>query len=102
VLGLIAVIAIQRAIYKSIIALVLSREFKHDESNRAWWTGKWYGRGLGKHALSQPLREFLVKIIEMSLWSGDFILGHILLFLITPPILIPYADRMHATMLCKS
>jgi 1,3-beta-glucan synthase len=45
---------------------VLSREFKHDETNRAWWTGKWYGRGLGNHAWSQPVREFLVKIVEVS------------------------------------
>lgn len=73
-LGLIAVIAIQRAIFKVLIALVLSREMKHDETNRAWWTGRWYGRGLGAHAFSQPLREFVVKIIEMSCFSADFIL----------------------------
>jgi 1,3-beta-glucan synthase len=67
VLGMIATIAIQRALFKMLIACVLSREFKHDETNRAWWTGKWYGRGLGSHAWSQPVREFLVKIVEVSL-----------------------------------
>ncbi|KAF8527179.1 1,3-beta-glucan synthase [Hysterangium stoloniferum] len=99
VLGAIAVIFIQRAIHKILIAVVLSREFKHDETNRAWWTGKWYGRGLGVHVMSQPAREFLVKIIELSLWSSDFLLGHFLLFMLTPPMLIPYIDRLHATIL---
>ncbi|TFK75742.1 1,3-beta-glucan synthase [Pluteus cervinus] len=99
VLGLIAVMAIQRAIHKILIAVFLSREFKHDETNRAWWTGRWYGRGLGAHAMSQPAREFIVKIIELSLWSSDLILGHVLLFMLTPPVLIPYFDRFHATIL---
>ena len=101
VLGLIAIIFIQRAIHKILISVFLSREFKHDETNRAWWTGKWYGRGLGSHAMSQPAREFIVKIIELSLWSSDFLMGHILMFILTPPILIPYMDRLHSMMLCE-
>jgi len=40
-----------------------------------------------------------VKIIELSLWSGDFLLGHLLLFMLAPPILLPYADSIHSTML---
>jgi 1,3-beta-glucan synthase len=99
VLGLVCVIAIQRAIHKILISVFLSREFKHDETNRAWWTGRWYGRGLGNHVMSQPAREFIVKIIELSLWSSDLLLGHLLLFMLTPPILIPYFDRFHATLL---
>ncbi|KAG9313769.1 1,3-beta-glucan synthase component FKS1 [Chiua virens] len=99
VLGLITVIAIQRAVHKILIAVFLSREFKHDETNRAWWTGRWYGRGLGSHVMSQPAREFVVKIIELSLWSSDLLLGHFLLFMLTPPILIPYIDRLHAMFL---
>ncbi|KAK7029480.1 1,3-beta-D-glucan synthase [Paramarasmius palmivorus] len=39
VLGPIAVVAIQRAIHKVLIAVFL-REFKHDETNRAWWSGR--------------------------------------------------------------
>lgn len=101
VLGLITVIAIQRAIHKILVSVFLSREFKHDETNRAWWTGRWYGRGLGAHVMSQPAREFIVKIIELSLWSSDLLLGHLLLFMLTPPMLIPYFDRLHATCLCK-
>jgi 1,3-beta-glucan synthase len=101
VLGLICVIAIQRAVHKILISVFLTREFKHDETNRAWWTGRWYGRGLGTHVMSQPAREFIVKIIELSLWSSDLLLGHLLLFILTPPILIPYFDRFHATLLCE-
>ncbi|KAF7342075.1 putative 1,3-beta-D-glucan synthase subunit [Mycena venus] len=99
VLGLITVIAIQRAVHKVMVSVFLTREFKHDETNRAWWTGKWYGRGLGAHVMSQPAREFIVKIIELSLWSSDLLLGHLLLFLLTPPMMIPYFDRIHATCL---
>jgi 1,3-beta-glucan synthase len=99
VLGVIAIVAIQRAIQKILIAVFLTREFKHDETNRAWWTGKWYGRGLGNSAMSQPAREFIVKVVEMSLWGSDFLLGHLLLIILTPPILIPYANTLHSTML---
>jgi len=101
VLGLITVVAIQRALHKVLISVFLSREFKHDETNRAWWTGKWYGRGLGAHVLSQPAREFIVKIIELSLWSSDFLIGHVLLFMLTPALLVPYIDRLHSILLCK-
>lgn len=52
--------------------------------------------------MSQPAREFVVKIIELSLWSSDLLLGHFLLFMMTPPILIPYIDRLHAMVLCKT
>lgn len=100
VLGVISIIAVQRTIQKILIAVFLTREFKHDETNRAWWTGKWYGRGLGNSAISQPAREFLVKIVEMSLWGSDFLLGHFLLIILTPPILIPYINTVHSTMLC--
>jgi len=99
VLGLIASIAIQRALNKVLISVFLSREFKHDETNRAWWTGKWYGRGLGNHVLSQPAREFIVKIVELSLWTSDFLIAHFLLFMLTPACLVPYADTIHATLL---
>jgi len=99
VLGLIAVIFIQRAVHRVLIAGFLSREFKHDETNKAWWTGRWYGRNLGAHVMSQPAREFIVKIIELSLWSSDYLMGHLLLFMLAPPILIPYADRLHSILL---
>ncbi|KAF7338305.1 Glycosyltransferase family 48 protein [Mycena venus] len=99
VLGLIAIIAIQRAIQKIFISILLTREYKHDEINRAWWTGKWYGSNLGNSAFSQPAREYVVKIVEMGLWTSDFVIAHFLLIILTPPILIPYANTLHSTML---
>jgi len=99
VLGVITIVAVQRTIQKILIAVFLTREFKHDETNRAWWSGKWYGRGLGTSAMSQPAREFVVKIVEMSLWSSDFLMAHILLLILTVPAIIPYFDRAHSTML---
>lgn len=60
VLGMIATMAVQRAFFRVsyecrlhyrrsmltlhnqiFIALFLSREYKHDQTNRAWWSGKW-------------------------------------------------------------
>ncbi|EMC99957.1 glycosyltransferase family 48 protein [Baudoinia panamericana UAMH 10762] len=96
-LGMIAVSAIQRWIFKLIIALALTREFRADTSNIAWWTGKWYT--LGWHTLSQPGREFLCKITEMGFFASDFVLGHLLLFFMLPAVLIPYVDKFHSVML---
>ena len=101
VLGVIAIIAIQRAIQKIFIGVFLTREYKHDETNRAWWSGKWYGRGLGSSAFSQPAREYIVKIVEMSLWSSDFLLAHLLLIVLMPATLIPFIDKLHSMMMCK-
>ncbi|WFC94517.1 1,3-beta-glucan synthase [Malassezia brasiliensis] len=99
VLGIMAMIAIQRAIMKILVSVVISRELKHDETNRAWWTGRWYGRGLGGHAFSQPAREYVVKIIEMSMFTADFITGHLLLFALSIPLAVPFVDRLHSTAL---
>ncbi|QPG93883.1 hypothetical protein C2857_003311 [Epichloe festucae Fl1] len=95
--GMIAVISIQRFIFKLIVALALTREMKTDQSNIAFWTGKWYS--MGWHSLSQPGREFLCKITELSMFGADFILGHWLLFMMLPVILVPKVDKLHSTML---
>jgi len=99
VLGMLTSVAIQRFFLKFLIAAFLSREFKHDETNRAWWTGRWYGRGLGSSALTQPMREFIVKTVEMSLFAADFLCAHLLLFILSIPCFIPYFDRIHSTAL---
>lgn len=96
-LGMIAAVALQRFIYKLITALALTREFKTDSSNIAWWTGKWYN--MGWHSMSQPGREYLCKIVELGLFAGDFILGHVLLFILLPALCIPYIDKFHSVML---
>jgi len=96
-LGMIAATAIQRFIYKLIISLALTREFKNDTSNIAFWTGKWYS--MGWHSVSQPAREFLCKITELGMFAGDFVLGHFILFAMLPIIAIPKVDKAHSVML---
>ncbi|KAF2500178.1 beta-1,3-glucan synthase-like protein [Lophium mytilinum] len=96
-IGMVAVVAIQRFFFKLIIALALTREFKADNSNIAWWTGKWYS--MGWHSISQPGREFLCKITELGMFAADFILGHIILFIMLPALLVPYVDKFHSVML---
>lgn len=95
--GMIAVTAIQRWFFKMIICLALTREFKGDTTNIAWWTGKWYT--MGWHTISQPGREFLCKITELGMFAADFVLGHFILFVQLPVLLIPYVDRFHSVML---
>lgn len=95
--GMIAVVAIQRFLFKLIISLGLTREIKTDEANIAFWTGKWYSMGWG--TVTQPAREFLCKITELNMFAADFVLGHVLLFLMLPLILIPKIDMLHSMML---
>ncbi|KAG0174538.1 1,3-beta-D-glucan synthase [Apophysomyces sp. BC1015] len=45
-LGVMSIIALQRFILKLLTVFLLTREFRHDEANRGWWTGQWYGRGV--------------------------------------------------------
>ncbi|KAK9471200.1 1,3-beta-glucan synthase component-domain-containing protein [Dipodascopsis tothii] len=98
-LGVIASLAVQRFFFKVITVCILTREFKHDHSNRAWWSGKWYGTGLGWHSWTQPAREFVCKIVELSMFTSDFLLGHTLLFMQLPILVLPYCDRWHSMML---
>jgi 1,3-beta-glucan synthase len=95
--GMIAVVALQRFFFKLIITLVLTREFKADTSNIAWWTGQWYT--MGWHTITQPGREFLCKITELGMFAADFLLGHFLLFVMLPVIILPWADKFHSMML---
>lgn len=96
-LGMITVVAIQRFVIKLIVSLALSREMKTDQANIAFWTGKWYS--MGWHSVSQPAREFLCKITELSMFAADFVLGHIILFIMLPVIITPQVDKLHSMML---
>jgi 1,3-beta-glucan synthase len=98
-IGMSCVIFVQRLIFQIISTFMLTREFKNDSANTAFWTGKWYGKSLGWAAVTQPGREFLAKTIELSEFAADFILGHFILFCQFPLILIPLIDRWHSVML---
>ncbi|KAK4231941.1 1,3-beta-glucan synthase component-domain-containing protein [Podospora fimiseda] len=96
-IGMIAVVALQRFVFKLIVSLALTREMKTDAANIAFWTGKWYS--MGWHTISQPAREFLCKITELSMFAADFVLGHTILFMMFPLIIIPQIDKLHSMML---
>ncbi|EDO15984.1 hypothetical protein Kpol_499p12 [Vanderwaltozyma polyspora DSM 70294] len=98
-LGTITCIQCQRLVFQCMTVLMLTREFKNDHSNTAFWTGKWYGSGMGISAWTQPSRELTAKVIEMSEFAADFILGHILLFCQLPILCIPRIDSFHSMML---
>ncbi|KAK8007023.1 hypothetical protein PG989_001013 [Apiospora arundinis] len=97
VLGMITAVALQRFFLSLIVALCLTREMKTDQANIAFWTGKWYS--MGWHTMSQPAREFLCKVVELSMFAADFILGHMILFLMGPFVCIPKIDMLHSMML---
>ncbi|ODV98397.1 hypothetical protein PACTADRAFT_36871 [Pachysolen tannophilus NRRL Y-2460] len=99
VLGLCDTILIQSLFFKLITQIFLTREMKYDSTNYAWWSGKWASAGLGWNILTQPVREYICKVIEMSMFAGDFFLCHFILFIQLPILLIPYIDRFHSLML---
>ncbi|KAH6876541.1 1,3-beta-glucan synthase component-domain-containing protein [Thelonectria olida] len=95
--GTIAAAALHTFVIKLITTLALTREMKTSQASRAFWTGQWYS--LGRYTVTQPAREFLCKVTEMSMFAADFMLGHFLLFLMLPIIVIPRVDTLHSTML---
>ncbi|KAI9269190.1 1,3-beta-glucan synthase component FKS1 [Phascolomyces articulosus] len=95
VLGVLTMFAFERFVFKTLVGFFLPRELHHDATNRTWWTGQWRGSKLGFHGA----REYICKIVEMSAFTTDFILGHLILFFLFPFTLIPYIDRIHSLML---
>ncbi|RSM07000.1 1,3-beta-glucan synthase component FKS1 [Fusarium ambrosium] len=95
--GMIAVVSLQILFFKVIISTTLTREFKTASSSTAFWTGHWYS--LGRHSITAPFREIICKITELSMFSADFMFGHLLLFVMLPILLIPKIDKVHTTML---
>lgn len=98
-LGVVTCIQCQRLIFQLITVFLLTREFKNDHANTAFWTGKWYGSGMGYMAWTQPSRELAAKVVELSEFAADFVLGHILLFCQLPLLIIPGIDKFHSIML---
>lgn len=96
---LIAMIFLQRFMMK-LLQVLLTRELRQDHSNGAWWSGRWIDRGVGwQYLFTQPLREFLVKVNEMSHFAADFLITHVILFCLTPALFIPYIDRWQSSLL---
>ncbi|KPM42807.1 1,3-beta-glucan synthase component FKS1 [Neonectria ditissima] len=95
--GTIAAAALHTFVIKLITTLALTREMKSPQASRAFWTGQWYS--LGRHTVTQPARELLCKVTEMSMFATDFMIGHFLLFLMLPIVIIPRVDMLHSSML---
>lgn len=98
-LALICTISMQNLLFQTITILLLTREEKHSDVNKAWWDGSWITAKTDNFKIILFFREFFVKAIELSLFSLDFILGHFLLFIQTPILFIPYIDKWHSIML---
>ncbi|KAG7663184.1 GSL2 [[Candida] subhashii] len=99
ILGFALSVLIQRWFLQMITILFISREFRHDRSNRSWWSGKWATAGLGWYIITQPLRETICKLTELSYFAGDLVAAHLILYAQIPILLIPYADKWHTLML---
>lgn len=99
ILGFTVCVMIQGLVFRLLQTVFLSREIPSNTSNSAWWTGTWIRSGLRWRILTQPLREYLCKVMELSLFVGDFVLGHILLFVQFPILLIPGINKWHSLML---
>ncbi|EDO14354.1 hypothetical protein Kpol_164p1 [Vanderwaltozyma polyspora DSM 70294] len=98
-IGITACIQAQRLVFQCATWLFLSREHKHDNANTAFWSGSWSTAAYGTLSWRQPFREYIAKIIEMSEFAADFILGHILMFCQIPILCIPQIDKLHSIML---
>jgi 1,3-beta-glucan synthase len=114
-LGLLGIFSVQRFIFKTFVSIFLTRELHHDATNRTWWSGHWksskvsnpliiwnffiYTFFLQKKVGGLAAREYICKIVEMSVFTTDFILGHIILIVLFPFTLIPYIDRIHSLIL---
>ena len=93
--GFLLITTIHR-LFSRIITISLSRELHEDTTNKAWWSGKWFGKGLEWLIFTQPIREFFIKICELNQFSEDFLLGHGLLVVLSIPMMIPYIDKWHS------
>ncbi|CUM66040.1 uncharacterized protein PRCAT00003694001 [Priceomyces carsonii] len=99
VLGLALSLLILGCILDTFIGMFVSKEFRHDHSNRAWWSGKWAADFHGWDVINQPIREFICKTSELSYFARDVVVGHLILFLQLPIIIVPYANQLHSLML---
>lgn len=97
--GAICVVNMRKTLQNIFLVFFISRERQDETINSAWWLGQWRGHGLGWRILTQPWREFVVKIFENDRFANDVFIGHGLLVAMLPIMVIPYIDRWHLWML---
>lgn len=98
-LGIACMVLIQRIVLRLLNAMMLTREFRHGKSNQAWWSGKWVTADLGWLTFTQPLREFICKISELTYFTLDVVVGHTIFYMQLPILICPFADTWHSFML---
>lgn len=98
-LAIIFLINYQRVVLTTINILFLSRELSSDNSNKAWWSGKWIRAGLGWRVFTQPTREYLCKVSELAYFAADLFLGQFLILTQSLVCLIPFTNHWHSAML---
>lgn len=95
----ISIIKVHSLLQSVSFLLLLSKEYDGGESNIAWWSGKWKYKTFGWHIFTQPAREFIVKTMDLCLFGYDFLLCHLLLFMMTPLTMLPFIDSVHSSLL---
>lgn len=92
-------IAVQHLLLQIIGIVFLTRELRSSQSNRAWWSGKWFSAKLGWRVLTEPFRELVCKFVELPGFTADFFICHLLFYAQLPLLLIPLANTWHSMML---
>lgn len=82
-----------------MVTIMLSREFRNEAADHAWWSGDWIKAGFRWRILSQPLREGVCKFIEMEHFVADLFVGHVIFYLQIPILVIPLSNTWHTMML---
>ncbi|AGO10043.1 AaceriAAR053Wp [[Ashbya] aceris (nom. inval.)] len=70
-----------------------------EKSNFAWWSGLWLNEKFSWRYALEPLCEYVRKVMELSWFCSDFVLGHLLLFFQIPILLVPNINKIHSFML---
>ncbi|KAJ3351692.1 hypothetical protein HDU83_008719, partial [Entophlyctis luteolus] len=93
-LGFICFCMIQR-LYIRILTLCLPREIETNNSNLAWWDGRW-NRMEGYRPFFAFIREYFCKVIEMTSFAMDVFQSHVLLLILFPFTWVKYIDDIHS------
>ncbi|AMD22699.1 HHL071Wp [Eremothecium sinecaudum] len=84
----------------SIMALFdFSSEGNAEKSSLAWWSGQWFREKFTFKLVIDSCFEFIHKVLELSWFCSDFVLGHLLLFFQIPILIIPNINKVHSFML---
>lgn len=99
VLGFALCTMIQRFFLFFLGTFMVSREYRDDAVNWAWWLGQWFSARLLFWVFVQPFRELCCKTAEMLYFAADLVIGHLVFFIQLPIVFVPLANLWHSVML---